>query len=67
MLTDQLLDSRVNHEKVIDHLLVMSTINSTDQTKGLAFVTFDVTQQMGPELVVDRSETLEADAARLCF
>ena len=65
MLTDQLLDTRVDHEKVVYHLLMMSTIDSTDQTQSLAFVAFDVTQQVGPEFVVDGCETLEADAASL--
>ena len=42
ILTNEFLDSRVHHEKVIDHLFMVTTIDATNEAQSLSFVTFDV-------------------------
>ena len=62
--TDQLGHSSVNHQKVVDHLLVSGAIDSADRTGRLAIVDLEVVEQMRSVNIVDGVESLEADAAR---
>ena len=65
--TDQLADSSVDHQKVVDHPLVSRAVDAADRTYRLSLVELEVIEEMRPECVVDDFKVFEADAARFRF
>ena len=51
MQTNELLDSSVGHQEVIDHLLVMSAVDAALRTARFAFVHLHVLQQVQSVIV----------------
>ena len=64
---DQLADAAVDHEEVVDHLLVSGAVDAALRARRLPLVDLEVVEQMLPVDVVDDVEVPTADAAGFGF
>ena len=53
MRTNKSFDSRVHHEEMINHFLMLAAINATNEANAFPFITFEMRQKMRAECVVD--------------
>ena len=60
---DEFVDSAVDRQEVVSHLVIGATLRSTFRTDGLPLVRLQVIQQMKSELVVHLRKLHAANAA----